>query len=118
MFKLIVAGSRNFDDYDFLKDTLDHLLQNKLPNVVIVSGNARGADVLGEKYAVERGLDIAEFPAEWDKHGKSAGYRRNVEMADYSDACVVFWDGVSKGSKHMADIAKKKGLQLKVINYR
>jgi hypothetical protein len=117
IFKVIVAGSRNFSNYELLRDTLDRLLQNKLPNVTIVSGTANGADTLGEKYAVERNLELVEFPANWDKFGKSAGYRRNVEMADFSDGCVVFWDGVSKGTKHMIDIAEKKGLQLKVIKY-
>jgi hypothetical protein len=117
MFKVIVAGSRSFNNYELLRDNLDHLLVFKLPNVTIVSGTAKGADTLGEKYAVERNLELVEFPANWDKFGKSAGYRRNVEMADFSDGCVVFWDGVSKGTKHMIDIAEKKGLQLKVIKY-
>lgn len=117
MFKVIVAGSRGFNDYKLLKDTLDYLLQNKLPDVLIVSGTARGADTLGEKYAVEKGIDFVEFPANWDEFGKSAGYRRNAEMADYSDACIVFWDGKSRGTKHMIDLAEKKSLQLKIIKY-
>lgn len=117
MFKVIVAGGRYFNNYELLKESLDRLLQNKLPNVIIVSGTARGADTLGEKYAVERDLSIVEFPADWDKYGKSAGYRRNAEMADYADACVVFWDGKSKGTKHMIDLAEKKGIQLKIIKY-
>ena len=77
-FRVIVAGSRNFDDYGLLSDTLDKLLQNKGKDVVIVSGTARGADTLGEQYAAERGFQISRFPADWDRFGKSAGYRRNV----------------------------------------
>lgn len=117
MFKVIVAGGRDFNDYELLKSKLDYVLQKKLPNVTIVSGTARGADRLGEKYATERGLEVVKFPAEWDKYGKSAGYRRNAEMADYADGCVCFWDGKSRGTKHMIDLAKKKGIQCIVINY-
>lgn len=83
----------------------------------IVSGTARGADQLGERYAAERGLSIKRFPADWDRDGKSAGYLRNVRMAEYADAAIVFWDGVSKGSKHMVDVAKKKGLPVRVVRY-
>lgn len=86
MFKVVVAGGRDFNDYNLLKNTLDHLLQNKLPDVEIVSGAARGADSLGEKYAHEKNLSLHRKPADWDRYGKSAGYRRNAEMAKYSDA--------------------------------
>lgn len=55
--------------------------------------------------------------ADWDIYGKSAGYIRNAEMAKYADACVVFWDGKSRGTKHMIDLAKKEGIGLKVVNY-
>ena len=116
MFKLIVAGSRDFNDYELLKSKLDKV-KAVYRVFEIVSGKARGADSLGERYALENSLPIAEFPADWDTHGKSAGYRRNAEMADYADGCVVFWDGESKGTKHMIDLAKEKGIQLAVVNY-
>ena len=64
------------------------------------------------------GYNLLRFPADWDKYGKKAGYIRNKEMARAADACVVFWNGQSKGSKHMIDIAKKHGLQLRIIRYR
>lgn len=117
MFKVIVAGGRDFNDYELLKQTLDHILQKRLPDVEIVSGAAKGADSLGEKYAKENNLSLHRKPADWDAYGKSAGYRRNVEMADYADACVCFWDGKSKGTKHMIDLAEKKGIQVRAINY-
>lgn len=84
-------------------------------DVEIVSGAARGADALGERYAAERGLAVKQFPADWDRYGRSAGYRRNAEMAEYADAAVVFWDGKSKGSKHMINLAKEKGLPVRVV---
>lgn len=116
-FKLIVAGGRDFNDYKLLKSKLDSLLKNKNKNeIIIVSGGARGADTLGEKYAMENEITLKRFLANWDL-GKQAGYIRNKEMSDYSDAVIAFWDGSSKGTGHMIDIAKEKGLQLRVINY-
>lgn len=114
--RVIVAGSRGFNDYQKLCKTLDHLLCRYQPSEVeIVSGGARGADTLGERYAKEKGCSLKIFPAEWDKFGKSAGYRRNVQMAEYSNGCVVFWDGKSKGAKHMIDIAEKYKLNLRKV---
>ena len=102
MFKLIVAGSRSFNDYDLLKRKLDHLLANKdLATVHIVSGTARGADQLGERYAKERGCQLDLFPANWARYGRSAGYERNARMASHADALVAFWDGSSPGTRNM-----------------
>lgn len=116
-FKLIVAGGREFGDYKLLKTKMNALLKNKNKNeVVIVSGTARGADTLGEKYAIENDLIIKRFPADWSI-GKQAGYIRNAEMAEYATACLLFWDGTSAGTGHMKDLAEKAGLQLRVINY-
>ena len=108
-WKVIIAGSRTFRDYEKLKKVCDRVL-DKLDKVEIVSGAARGADRMGEAYALTKRYDIKLFPADWDTHGKSAGYRRNVEMAKYADMLIVFWDGSSRGTKHMIDIAKKENL--------
>lgn len=116
MFKVIVAGGREFNDYQLLKNKLDQLLQNK-NNVEIVCGKARGADTLGEAYAKEMGYSVKEFPAQWNEFGKRAGYIRNEEMAKYADACVAFWDGESKGTKHMIDLANKHKIEVRVIKY-
>jgi hypothetical protein len=82
-----------------------------------VSGNARGADSLGEKYAKDEGFDLEIYPAQWKKLGKQAGFRRNEQMAEVADALIAFWDGESHGTKHMIDIMTNKGLPTKVINY-
>lgn len=120
MIKVIIAGTRDFNDYDFLKKNVDYFLQGINPNseeIEIVSGNARGADKLGERYAKERNLPVKLFPANWDKYGKRAGYLRNQEMADYADVLIAFWDEKSKGTKHMIDIAKKQDLTVIVVGY-
>ena len=114
--KVIIAGSRDFDDYEVLRNYCDHVLQNQT-DIEIVSGTARGADQLGERYAKERGYSVKQFPADWDKHGRSAGYIRNEEMAKYGDALIAFWNGMSKGTEHMINLAKQYKLKIRICNY-
>jgi hypothetical protein len=114
--KVIIAGGRSFNDYKLLCEKCDKALSLK-SDIEIVSGTANGADKLGEKYAKEKGYSVKQFPANWDKYGKGAGYIRNEEMAKYSDALIAFWDGQSKGTKHMIDLANRYGLMVKVYNY-
>lgn len=117
MFRVIIAGGRNFSDYEMLSSYMDFLLSKTTDKVEIVCGMARGADKLGEKYAIERGYQVHRMPANWDKHGKSAGYKRNVEMADEADALVAFWDGKSRGTAHMIETAKKKDLKIRIKKF-
>ena len=115
MNKIIVAGGRDFNNYSLLERTLDSVLIRD--QLEIVSGTARRADRLGEKYAEEHNIPVKRFPADWDKHGKSAGYKRNEEMAEYGDALVAFWNGQSRGTKHMIELAKKYNLKIRVIHF-
>lgn len=117
MFRVIIAGSRDFKDYDFLVKTMNRLLSNVKDDITVVCGKARGADTLGEQYAKERGFSVQYFPADWERYGKSAGYRRNTEMAKNADALVAFWDGKSLGTRHMIEIAKSRGLKVRVKRY-
>lgn len=118
-FKVIIAGSRGFSNYKLLKEQCNKYLREKRRtcNIIIVSGHARGADTLGEKYAQDEGFALEIYPAQWKKLGKQAGYRRNEQMAEVADALIAFWDGESKGTKHMIDIMNNKGLPTKVVNY-
>ena len=116
MFKVIIAGSRSFSDYDLLKKHADYMLSRIQEPIEIVSGGATGADALGERYAQEKGLEIEYYPADWDKYGKSAGYIRNKQMARNADALIAFWDGTSKGTKHMIDIARKDDLPTRICH--
>ena len=109
--KTIIAGSRGITDYNILLKAID---ESKFEITEIVSGGARGADALGEWYASQHNLLIHKFLAEWNKHGKKAGILRNIEMSDNADALIALWDGKSRGTKHMIDQARKKGLSLYV----
>lgn len=118
--RVIVAGSRGFDDYQLLNNELTTLKMlsesNKTPITEVVSGTARGADKFGEIWAEQNGIKLIKFPADWTRYGKSAGYVRNEEMAKYADILYAFWDGTSKGTKHMIELAKRHNLKVRIIN--
>ena len=113
-FRVIIAGTRTFQDYDLLCRKCDFFFANKRPTA-IVCGEARGADSLGKKYAEEHNLQVNSFPADWNKYGKRAGYIRNREMAEHADALIAFWDGSSRGTQHMINLAKEYGLPYRVV---
>lgn len=118
--KVIIAGGRDFTDYELLEEKCDYYFSTAMKRGVpieVVSGTARGADMLGERYAYSHDLTIKQFPADWDTHGKKAGYLRNEEMAKYADALIAFWDGKSKGTNHMINLANKHNLHVRVIKY-
>lgn len=117
--RLIIAGSRSFDDYEYLKESVDNFISLMLfvGDIEIVSGTARGADRLGERYAKEKGYILKKFPADWRTHGRSAGYRRNIQMAEYSDALCAFWDRESSGTKHMINVARGRNLRVMVFPF-
>lgn len=115
-FRVIIAGGRDFRDYRKLEKACDIFLSQK-KNIIVLSGGAKGADSLGERYALLKGYDCQIIKAEWEKYGKSAGYRRNVQMAEKAHAVICFWDGKSKGTKHMIDIAREREIPLRVVKY-
>lgn len=116
--KIVVAGTRHFNDANLMRLELHKFVRElKTTNIEVVSGGAKGADTLGEKYAKHYKQKLKVFPADWEKYGRGAGHRRNAEMAKYADACIVFWDGKSKGTQSMIELAKKRSLTLKVVIY-
>lgn len=118
--RVIIAGGRDFNDLELMKEKCDYYLSDAVKKgytIEIVSGTAKGADKLGEEYAKLRGYSIAYFPADWASFGKRAGYLRNQQMANFSDALIAFWDGSSKGTKHMIDISKNKNMPTRIVKY-
>jgi len=110
--KVIIAGSRQ----GCIWSELDKgIVESGFHITEVVSGCAKGIDLQGEMWAKVNNVSIARFPADWDAHGKSAGYKRNAEMAKYADALIAFWEGESKGTKHMIDLAEKHGILIHVV---
>lgn len=121
-FYLLVAGTRTFDDYELLSKKIQQLTIRYGNNICIVSGGAKGADTLAERYAKEHGLEFVKFTAKWNEYGKKAGFIRNEEMHDYISkyehrGCVLFWDGKSKGTKHNIGLSKIYKNQLRIVLY-
>lgn len=118
MFKLIIAGSRTFDDYPRMERDLLQLLRDRWPDVEIVCGGCpSGADALASRFAREQGLALKVMPADWHKWGRAAGPIRNDEMAMYGHALLCYWDGRSAGSKNMIRCARLRGLRVVVRRF-
>jgi len=106
--KLIIAGSRTITDIKWIRKAI-HKNNISIDNIEqIVSGGARGVDLLGEKFANKFSIPVKRFPANWIRYGNSAGYIRNSEMAKYADCLLAIWDGQSNGTKHMINLMKKE----------
>lgn len=121
MKRVIIAGGRDYQDKGVLDKVMSSLfdipVRPKLPQIEVVCGVARGADEAGANWAGRHGAELMMFPADWVRHGRSAGHIRNSQMADYADCLVAMWDGESRGTAHMIKDAKKKGLEVYVFNY-
>lgn len=121
IMRVIIAGGRDFNNYPLLREECIKILHShQYKPVEIVPDGARGADKLGEKFAKRFNYPLKVFPANWDKYGKRAGYLRNKEMAEYASPdgmLIAFWDGKSRGTRLMIDLANKYNLEIHVINY-
>ena len=112
--KLIIAGSRTFIDYKKLKETCDLFLQDQTDVEIVSGAYYKGADKLGEQYATEKGFQLTKFPADWKRYKRAAGPKRNQQMANYPDTLVAFWDGKSRGTKNMIELAKSRNLKIEI----
>lgn len=112
MQHIAVVGGRKFTNYDLIVEEL----QQYMP-FILVSGGAHGADSLAEKFADFNDLKKIIFLPDWKKFGRSAGYRRNAMIVERADLVIAFWDGASKGTKLTIDLAKEKGVPLRIVSY-
>lgn len=114
--RILITGSRNWDDKWKLEDILDQWAAAYVTigetDVILVSGACpTGADRLAEEEAVKLGMTVERHPADWNKHGKSAGFIRNQEMVNLgADVCLAFIKDGSKGATHTLNAARKAGI--------
>ena len=116
IIKIVIAGCRHYDNYEEAKKYIDFCISRiRCDNqLIFISGGCRGADALGERYAEENGFKIQLFPAEWGKYGKSAGPRRNRQMVEACDYVICFWDGKSRGTRTLIDVATAFNKPIKI----
>ena len=113
--KVIIAGSRNYNNSATIHNGV---ISSGFIITEVVSGMASGVDNLGLNWAKFNDIPYKEFPADWNKYGRSAGPRRNRQMAEYADALILFWDGKSAGSKSMLNEAKNLKLLIKEVKIK
>lgn len=104
--KVLICGSRNITDPALVSQAVS---QSGITPTQIISGGARGVDRLAGEYAVSQGIGFTEYPADWDKYGKRAGFIRNYAMVGAADAVIALWDGTSPGTKHSIEFARSCG---------
>lgn len=105
--KIAVIGSRNL--------TVENLGQY-LPEgtTEIVSGGAKGVDTCAREYALAKGLKLTEFLPDYKRYGRGAPLKRNLQIIDYADEVLAFWDGQSRGTKHVIEQCKKRNKKVTV----
>ena len=106
--KVAVIGSRGLMLNDFSKFLPPETME-------IVTGGARGIDTCAEKYAKQNGIYVKVFLPQYEKYGKCAPLKRNIEIIDYSDIVLAFWDGNSRGTKYVIDKCKEKNKPIKIF---
>ncbi len=106
--KVAVIGSRSFNDVELEKYLPENITE-------IVSGGARGIDTLAREYAIKKGITLKEFLPKYNLYGRGAPLKRNIEIIDYSDEVIAFWDGVSSGTKFVIEQCKKKNKKITVF---
>lgn len=116
---LIIAGGRDFTDIQSMKESLTELVQKNLidDSTILICGMARGADKTGLAIWREAGLRVHKYHADWYNYGASAGYIRNKQMGNVAEALVAFWDGKSRGTKHMIDYMNQLGKPVHIFKY-
>ncbi|ALU99743.1 DUF2493 domain-containing protein [Campylobacter coli] len=120
--KLLVCGGRDYTDIEHFNKEMDNvfsLYQNQIDT--IIEGGARGADNMAKNYALKNKINLVEVKADWQHFGKAAGPIRNqrmLSMLDSNDCVLAFWNGVSKGTKNMIEIARNKNIKVIIINIK
>ena len=110
--RVIIAGTRSITDYATVVKAIE---ESGFEVTEVLTGCARGVDLLGERYAKERGIPYRRFPADWKRDGKAANAIRNRRMAENADALIAVWDGRSSGTANAIEEAQRLGLPVHAV---
>ena len=114
--RVIIAGVRSYDNYDNLLEAIKESMFEPITSVIC--GGAAGVDSLGAKWAKENSIPVDYYLPDWSRYGRSAGPRRNSEMALNGDALIALWDYSSPGTGNMIKQAQEKGLKVFIYDIR
>ena len=116
--KVAIVGSRTFNSYGEVNTVMSSFISsNNVTVTEIVSGGAKGADALGERYAEIHNIPTKIYYADWKNLGHCAGFIRNVDIINHCDVCVAFWDGESHGTKHDIELCREQHKLCIIFNY-
>ena len=107
MKKIMISGSRTINDESLISEKLNSALA-EYPDMILISGGARGVDSIGEAWAKSHNVQIQQYKPDWKRYGRGAGIVRNKSMVETADLVIIFWDGISKGTKSVIDFCKKR----------
>lgn len=120
--KLLVCGSRSIKDFEWVGTQIENYILSTLnltfDDITIIEGEASGVDTIAKMWAEFRMRPIISMPADWKTYGRGAGIIRNKQMVELCDACLILWDGVSKGTKNDITLCEKLNKPIKVILYK
>lgn len=119
--RLLVCGSRGITDKDWIFSQIESYWYEHLAcysDPIMIEGAARGVDLIAKAYAVENDWKVEEYPADWEKHGRGAGYIRNDIMVKAADEVLILWDGESRGTKNDINLCKKYNKPHKIVLYK
>jgi len=109
--RVILAGSRSITKFAHVEAAIN---ASGLDITEVVCGEAPGVDKMGRYWAEQHKIPIKSFPADWDSDKRMAGFKRNVQMAEYADALIAVWDGWSTGTAHMIATAAFMGMPVMI----
>ena len=112
--RVAIVGSRSFNDYPLLKECINEMHQEK-SITEIISGGARGADALAERYAKEHGIPLTVYVPDWKHQGRGAGIQRNADIVAACDEVVAFWDGQSPGTRNTINRAHSASKNVRIV---
>ena len=114
-YKILITGSRAWTDRRTIVNAFNEILKTvPVDTITVIQGECRGADLLAKEIAEFLGMNIISFPANWNRHGKAAGFMRNAEMvAQKPDVCLAFPIGPSKGTRHCMKLAADAGVEVR-----
>lgn len=133
--RCIIAGGREFSDYNLVKRKCGAILHKYIDRMIIISGRCDdykrgvhtfttddgikvyGADGFGRTICQRKLHKVYPYPADWGQYGNAGGPIRNEEMAKNATHLIAFWNGKSRGTKGMIDLAKQYDLQSRIILY-
>lgn len=123
---VVINGSRQFTNYNLLEEKCYEILAPYIEkgfNIIIREGSARGADTLAIRFAKENNFELQDYKADWDRFGRGAGFKRNIEMiegvnGDKKANILISFNMNTPGTNHTIRYAMNQALWVSVYEIK